>query len=201
MSSANNPSNCVLATALENISAQLDGTTGIAKIPTSLFCLLDTEGQTIAASHASLILGYAAQFYLDSTDPARVYLANLADINVWRPCEARIIQGYSLPVMSQPVGHPNHPHRVNTQQPNTTQPPAAPRPPPSTPRVKRKRATRRPDGFTAYRSHQWPFLKQENPGIKKSEICAILRARWANMTEEERRPFSELAGSHYTGRR
>ncbi|KAI0454142.1 hypothetical protein F5B21DRAFT_525214 [Xylaria acuta] len=205
MSSANNLGSGVASAALiQHISAQLDGTTGIVKIPTDLFTLLDIEGQTAATSHASSILGYPVEFYLDSTDLSRVYLADLASIKVVRPCEARRIPGFSLPVlvpaMSQPAGPTNHPSGVDMQQPNHTQPPEAPLPPPSAPRVQKKKAVRRPDGFTAFKSHQFPFVKQENRGLKRTEICSILNTKWAVMTEEERRPIFRLAGAHYTRR-
>lgn len=47
-----NTSGVTIAPILEHISAQLDGTTGIVKIPTSGFDLLGTEGQIAAKSYA-----------------------------------------------------------------------------------------------------------------------------------------------------
>ncbi|KAI0467578.1 hypothetical protein F4859DRAFT_518013 [Xylaria cf. heliscus] len=183
------------AATLEHISAQLDGTTGIVKIPTSLFKLLDIQGQTEAKRHASSILGYPVEFYLDSTNLSRVSLANIASINALRPCKAQAIPGLSLPVLILPVGQQSLPP-IDGEQPNVTPPPEAPQPPLPAPRNKGKKATRSPDDFTTFRQHRWPFVKQQNPGIQRNEIRAILNAEWEAMTEEGKRPYSQLTGYH-----
>ncbi|KAH8163861.1 hypothetical protein CIB48_g4381 [Xylaria polymorpha] len=173
-----NTSGVTIAPILEHISAQLDGTTGIVKIPTSGFDLLGTEGQIAAKSYASSILGYPP--------------AGLVKRERFRDLACRY---YSppLPPGQAPLA------AVTPQQPT---PPLEPQPPPPAPapRNRRKKVIRTPDGFTTFRSHHWPFTKQQNPGAKRNDICAILSAKWETMTEEERRPYSQLSGSHSTRR-
>ncbi|TRX89174.1 hypothetical protein FHL15_009872 [Xylaria flabelliformis] len=200
MSSVTRPS--ALPAVLEDIAAQLDGTTGIVKIPFNLYILLDPEEQIAAARCASLNLGQSVKYYLDSTNLNRVYLANLASIQIYRPCEAWVVPGYSMPVlfpgMSRLVEQPNQSPRVDIQQPSPSQSFEAPQFQPSTSRIRRKRVTRTPDAFTAFSAHQYQFMKQKNPEMTKTDICAIIKAKWAKMDEEERKPYSELAESQQT---
>ncbi|KAI0446387.1 hypothetical protein F4803DRAFT_547377 [Xylaria telfairii] len=197
MSSGNNLDVTVAAT-LEHISAQLDGTTEIVKIPTSGFDLLSTEGQIALKSYAGSIVGHPVEFYLDGTDLKRVYLANIATIKACRPCETKVIPGFSLPVLfpSLPPGqlpppalNPQHPTPPLEAQPSALAPAPAPQ-------NKKRKVTNGPDGFTAFRSHHWPFMKQRNPGATRTEIGTIMSAKWAAMTEEERKPYSQSSGYH-----
>ncbi|KAI0459073.1 hypothetical protein F5B21DRAFT_526905 [Xylaria acuta] len=104
MSVTKSLSSIALDTVLEQISVQLDGTTGIVKIPTGTFTFLDAEGQAIAKRQASSALGHPVEFYLDSTYDNRVYLASLASINIYRPCVvgAATVSGLSVLLPAPP---------------------------------------------------------------------------------------------------
>ncbi|KAI0186274.1 hypothetical protein EV127DRAFT_411365 [Xylaria flabelliformis] len=101
-----------------------------------------------------------------------------------------------MPVlMSRQVEQPNHTPRLDIQQPSPSQSFEAPQFQPSTSRIRRKRVTKAPDAFTAFSAHQYQFVKDKNPELTKPDISAILKAKWAKMDEDQRKPYSELAES------
>ncbi|KAI0535064.1 hypothetical protein GGR58DRAFT_504703 [Xylaria digitata] len=88
-----------LTLTLDQILVQLDGTTNVIKLPATIFHSLNVNDQAIAKNQASLLLGHPVEFYLDSRNPARVYLASIENINHNWPCEARYVEGQTIPML------------------------------------------------------------------------------------------------------
>ncbi|KAI1427807.1 high mobility group box-domain-containing protein [Xylaria sp. FL1777] len=136
MSSFNGFPHLAVSVILDQVAAQLDGTTAVVKIPTATFSGLDKNGEEIIKREVSLALGHPVEFYFDQQNDKRVYLANIASINLHRPCVARIIPGLRLPMLFQVAVHCpeviNHPSggiqhfqsMPSTQAPQPSLPPA-----------------------------------------------------------------------------
>ncbi|TGJ86628.1 hypothetical protein E0Z10_g2187 [Xylaria hypoxylon] len=114
---------------LGQVAAQLDGTTAVVKIPTSVFKELNEDGKASIKRTLSSILGHPVDFYLDVRSNKRVYLANIANINLLWPCEAWKISGLNLKLLlPMAITGPkimNTPSR-DIQQSNLSLPPQAP---------------------------------------------------------------------------
>ncbi|KAI0969489.1 hypothetical protein F4678DRAFT_463271 [Xylaria arbuscula] len=99
MSSYPNTPDITAAIILNQVEAQLDGTTSVVKIPKSTFVGVSHGSQDIIKQTVSAVLGHEVAFYLDHQSDKRVYLANLESIRLLRPCEAKIVPGSPLPVL------------------------------------------------------------------------------------------------------
>ncbi|KAI0535065.1 hypothetical protein GGR58DRAFT_504704 [Xylaria digitata] len=108
----------------DQVVAQLDGTTSVIKIPAAIFYALEKIDELLITRMVSNIVDHPVDFYLDLRCTKRVYLANLASIDIHWPCEANIVPGYPLPVLT-PRTIP-HPQLMTAPSNNTKQNPNPP---------------------------------------------------------------------------
>ncbi|GAP91462.1 hypothetical protein SAMD00023353_6200430 [Rosellinia necatrix] len=134
-----------LAAVVDQISVQLDGTTAVIRLPARVVHRLNANGQSIAKDHASSMLGHPVEFYIDSHNHSRIYLASLASINECRPSIARPIKGSNilllLPAPPQPARQPATASNGVQQFNNLTPTHEAPEPSTPAPKPKRRKTT------------------------------------------------------------
>ncbi|KAI3330717.1 hypothetical protein F4824DRAFT_515380 [Ustulina deusta] len=114
---------------LNQVDAQLDGTTQVVKIPMTTFNMLDRDDQITVIRAVSATLRYPVDFYMDRRNDQRVYIANIAVINLQWSCHPLVLPGFPLPVLfDTPIPQPEE---MNVPLPGVQQ--SHPQPPPQAP--------------------------------------------------------------------
>ncbi|KAI0877361.1 hypothetical protein GGS24DRAFT_511390 [Hypoxylon argillaceum] len=203
MSFFESPRVITLTDVLEHVSVQLDGVNFVIKLPYKMFNILSIEEQYIVKHKTGMTLGLPVEFYLDSRNFNRVYLANLASINLHWPVEPRVMHGFNLLVL-----FPVNPHPV---PPPYFAPPAIPAftfsPPPGAPRMplqglgsllpapELRRDKRGVNGFTHFRASRAAGVAKQNPGMSARDISIKLANDWKTLSLEQQAHWNVLAKS------
>ncbi|KAF2971775.1 hypothetical protein GQX73_g1864 [Xylaria multiplex] len=117
----------------DQVVAQLDNTTAEVKIPAEIVYALNKDEQLLIKREVSGIFGHPVDFYLDIRCKKRVYLANLASINTHWQCEANVVPGYLLPILTPRTIH--YPQLITAPSYDTAQNPNSPLHAPQSPSV------------------------------------------------------------------